>query len=234
MNKYLNSALVLALASTFMIGCSDDSDDDVTPPVAKKYNAVFVDSVVSGITFKCGGLTGLTDDDGVFLACEAGVPVSFNLGTVKLGTVTNTAVFGDGEFGPVLTPYTIAGTDDANVSSKIAIMLQSMDYDGDLTNGIQITSEVTDLVSAHYPDGLDLTSSEVTVSEVEQGVREIAIKSLNPLPAAARASARAGDKGDLDLQPVTKDVADANLVTGVAEYGDKGPANGTTPTGAAS
>jgi para-nitrobenzyl esterase len=93
----------------------------------------FIDSAVQGLQYKSGTLTGFTDSSGAF-QYEEGQPVTFSIGSLELGsvTVTHSRVF------PV---DLIAGAKD-ETHPKVSLMaqvLQTLDSDGDASNGITIT-----------------------------------------------------------------------------------------------
>ncbi len=193
MKNYISSVAAVLLASTLMVGCSSDNyDSDM-----EEFYAVFEDSAVEGVTWKCGVHSGTTDKDGKFGACHVGSPVSFSLGTIQLGTITDTSGFSDPK-NTIVTQTTLAeASGDPEVATKIAITLQSMDSDGDPSNGITITKETTELVSAQYPKGQDLTDPKVTVEAVETGAQEIV--------------AAAVEAGNKEMRVVNEEAADAHM-----------------------
>lgn len=155
------SMLLCALGvSAALPGCT-------TTCVNGYYNTVcytsgyYYDSLVSGLNYETSldgevirtGVTGDDDDPGRFLFIE-GATVSFSLGGVSLGeTVAKERV----------TPFDLAGIaeeavggcdasgalpDDTNAFRRVAnlaVLLQTLDADGDDTNGIEIRPEVAAL-----------------------------------------------------------------------------------------
>lgn len=118
-------ALTCALAAT-LAACGGGSG------TAAK-TGYFIDSAVQGLQYKSGTLTGFTDANGAF-QYEEGQPVTFSIGSLELGsvTVTHSRVF------PV---DLIAGAKD-ETHPKVSLMaqvLQTLDSDGDASNGITIT-----------------------------------------------------------------------------------------------
>lgn len=121
----------------------------------------YYDSLVSGIDYETSldgevirtGVTGDDDDPGRFLFIE-GATVSFSLGGVSLGE-TNAR--------ERVTPFDLAGVaeeavggcdvsgelpDDTSAFRRVAnlaVLLQTLDIDGDDTNGIEIRPEVAAL-----------------------------------------------------------------------------------------
>jgi para-nitrobenzyl esterase len=129
--------LLLALAA-----CGGDSDSDhggSTGPTSR--TGTFVDSPVAGLNYAgTESAAGVTNDAGQF-QYQDGETLNFSIGELTLGSAE-----GAGQ----LTPLTITeGADtaeDNRVSNKL-VLLQTLDQDGDLNNGIQISEAIGALVS---------------------------------------------------------------------------------------
>ncbi len=125
----------------------DNSDEE--EPTSGSRTGTFVDSAVAGITFtnEPSGITGTTDAQGRF-TFEPGDTVTFSIGDLNLPSTTARGV---------VTPLTIAQTDDPNdvVATNIARLLQSLDFDGDASNGIDISSGAASVATA-----VDFSSSD--------------------------------------------------------------------------
>ena len=91
---------------------------------------VFLDSPVSNISYKTSTQTGTTDLQGQF-KYVANELVTFSVGKVVLPSATASAI---------ITPMDLAKTSDMsnNVVLNMLVFLQSLDKDGDPSNGIQI------------------------------------------------------------------------------------------------
>ena len=101
----------------------------------------FVDSAVAGVDFVSGGQTGTTDSAGTF-TYEEGETLSLSVGGVNLGT-TNP----DENITPV--DLVSGGTSESDAVVNLARFLQTLDDDGDPTNGISIGETVkTELKAA--------------------------------------------------------------------------------------
>ena len=101
----------------------------------------FVDSAVAGVDFVSGGQTGTTDSAGTF-TYEEGKTLSLSVGGVNLGT-TNP----DENITPV--DLVSGGTSESDAVVNLARFLQTLDDDGDPTNGISIGETVkTELKAA--------------------------------------------------------------------------------------
>ena len=101
----------------------------------------FVDSAVSGLDYQ-GSTTaaGLTDDQGQF-NYQGGETLTFSICDLELGSSVGAAV---------LTPLNVvegAGSAEDQRVTNMLILLQTLDADGDLNNGIQITDAIREEVS---------------------------------------------------------------------------------------
>lgn len=124
--KLITAALVLSALSACGGGGSSS-------PVTK--TGYFIDSAVAGLEYTSGSTTGITGADGSF-QYEEGKPVTFKIGSLVLGslTVTNSRVF------PV--DLVNGATDETDVKvSLMAQILQTLDSDGNPSNGITITDK---------------------------------------------------------------------------------------------
>lgn len=114
-------------------GPSDQGDDG---------NFAYVlDSAVADLVYSGNGVEGATDRDGSF-QFRPGEPVSFSFAGMNVGTVTVN------EAGTIVTPAELQGVDRDDFASDTATvnllrLLQTMDLDGDPTNGILLPDEGT-------------------------------------------------------------------------------------------
>lgn len=116
-------------------GCGGGGSDDESQTQITTGTGFYVDSAVSGVKYACGASEGTTDDSGKF-TFEVGKDCTFFLGDIKLRDV-------DKEI--LKNGVTVYETDAAT-----AQILQSLDSDGNPTNGITISEEfVTALSSAN-------------------------------------------------------------------------------------
>ena len=93
---------------------------------------IFVDSPVVGINYSTASGSGKTDSSGGF-KYQAGESVTFSIGNISFpSAVANSTI----------TPLDLANTTDSNnqVATNLLVLLQSLDTDGDPTNGIQISA----------------------------------------------------------------------------------------------
>tara|TARA_R110000868_G_C10935440_1_gene766667 strand:+ start:603 stop:2606 length:2004 start_codon:yes stop_codon:yes gene_type:complete len=127
--------LVVALAACNS-GSSSDDDDEVS-----SRTGIFVDSAVAGLDYQgdTSG-SGTTSANGEF-TYASGETIRFALGELELGSAKGS---------DTLTPLSIVegatGVADQRVSNML-VLLQTLDADGNLNNGIQITEAIRDMVS---------------------------------------------------------------------------------------
>tara|TARA_Y100000780_G_scaffold169892_1_gene155061 strand:+ start:1460 stop:3442 length:1983 start_codon:yes stop_codon:yes gene_type:complete len=119
-------------------GCNSGSDsDDDTAPATR--TGVFTDSPVAGLGYKTASQDGTTGSDGTFQYRD-GETVTFTLGDLELGSANGAEQ---------LSPLDLvegATTADNSVVNML-ILLQSLDADRNLNNGIQISTAIADAVS---------------------------------------------------------------------------------------
>ena len=127
-------------------GCFDGSSGS-----SKRDNTrtgVFVDSPVEGLRYDSGSREGVTDAQGTF-EYRGSESVVFHIGEFKLG---------EAQGAEVLTPLDLVpGAEDHahHAVTNIAVLLQTLDEDGNASNGITITPAIADQVSL-YTDRLNL------------------------------------------------------------------------------
>lgn len=219
MKKYISAVAALALVSTLMTGCSDSSSDDNEVADVAQFKAVFVDSFVGGVSWNCGNNSGITAADGVFGACDVGTEVTFSIGTVSLGSLSaeETQTY-SGATGPVVTPTVLAGG-EGDEATKIAMLLQSADSDGNPANGITIDEATTTAISTQFA-GQDITSETFTTDDMKSNTDAVVetIKTTNPESSMSSVSA---DDALTHLGNTQSDIENGNIT---------GPENPTTPT----
>ncbi len=145
-NIILSTIATVALAS--LIGCGSSSSGDSST------TGHLVDSAVSGASYSCGDVNGTTDKDGTF-TCKS-LPVTFSIGSVKLGTISSLP--SDGK----IYPQDLAGVKRSDTNNtkvkKLAQFLQSLDKDHNASNGITIDSALASKVKKNITDweGVDM------------------------------------------------------------------------------
>ena len=119
---------------------------------------ILVDSPVSGVAFAAtSGKSGTTDEKGSF-NFNHGDKIEFKLGGLTLGNIPGSQI---------VTPIELAG-DNANKLQNLLVLLQSLDSDSDLSNGISISRETANAVKG----SINLDSSPETFAD-SAGLKDI-------------------------------------------------------------
>lgn len=162
-------------SSTCVTNCSGSSGD--TSSSGDESTGVFVDSAVGGVTYTTSsGLSGTTNSSGQF-SYNAGDTASFSIGDVSLGSVTAAAV---------LTPVEVmgaSGTADQKVVN-LARLLQTLDSDGDPSNGIEITSSTSNSLkgkSLNFDVPVDTFTNDSTIAQIQTAVGKTLISATSAL-----------------------------------------------------
>ncbi|MFC3151349.1 choice-of-anchor I family protein [Litoribrevibacter euphylliae] len=149
--------LAVAMGSAVMVGCSDNDDSSSSSPSVQ--TGVFVDSAVGGINYRTATQSGSTNADGEFNYIE-GETVTFSIGDIDLpATVASN----------LLTPLDLADSDNPydEAANNIARLLQTLDSDGDASNGITIEqASHTAAADAEITDWSDTDAFETAVNDV--------------------------------------------------------------------
>jgi len=134
MCKRFISALSITVFAFGSAGCGSDSVEVAgSGGGAASNTGILIDSAVSGIDYQTASGTGTTNTSGQFSYLE-GESVTFSIGDINLPPVAA---------GPVITLLDIFNTQDINDPSvvNLARLLQSLDENGDPTNGISIHND---------------------------------------------------------------------------------------------
>jgi len=135
MKQFYLSAVSLAAAAVIgLSGCGGGGDTTTTSSATTPtLTGVFVDAPVKGLYYKTATLEGFTDANGTFMY-RNGERITFRVGGVELGSTSATSI---------VTPITLGGGDVTNPSEKaknIAYLLQNLDADANVSNGIDIST----------------------------------------------------------------------------------------------
>ena len=159
----------LSLAVLPLAGCNLSSSSSSSSG-SDMLSGVFKDSRVSGLDYE-GTETGagITDEDGHFQYVE-GETVTFSIGDLELGSAE-----GAEEINALSVTSDATSAEDERVNNRL-ILLQTLDVDGDLNNGIELSEAVRTEVSRHA-DSIDFDqpttdfreSLEPVVEALEEG-----------------------------------------------------------------
>ena len=128
-NPGLTFAVLTLLITT--IGCSGGGGS-VDPSINTPLTGVFLDSPVDGLGYETDTMQGVTGPGGVF-SYHSGESIRFFIGDIELGVT---------EAMPIVTPIDcVEGAIDETdpMVTNMLIFLQSIDFDNDPENGIDIT-----------------------------------------------------------------------------------------------
>lgn len=129
--------LVAPLAASLLMACGDGDDGVQDDTQAGQ----FTGSPVAGLDYRTDTQSGSTDANGGF-RYRAAEQVTFTLGNLAIGSATGAATLN----ALSVTPGAATATEPA-VQNKL-VLLQTLDVDGNLNNGIQITPAIRSVVSA--------------------------------------------------------------------------------------
>ena len=148
--------ILLAISLAFIVsGCGGGSSySEVYTNTGKGY---YVDSAVEGVQYKCGGLTGTTGSSGEF-EFEVGQDCLFKINDLVLSEVNADRL-----------------TNGAKiiVNEKVAQFLQSIDVDGNASNGILINEKIKNALRK-----VNLLNSYRNVNEISPSVLQESINDL--------------------------------------------------------
>src|SRR5690554_6323040 len=137
----LFGALPLAL---MLSGCFDGSSSSSSRPQVQ--TGTFVDSPVAGLDYEGDRTRASRTDEAGRFEYRRGEALRFAIGELELGSATGAEVLT-----PLLITADATDAQDQRVTNKL-ILLQTLDADGDLNNGIQITDAIRSRVSAQAAD----------------------------------------------------------------------------------
>ncbi len=186
MKNRLNLMITPGVMTLFMIlGCGGENSANKDKPVSASteiptqiaQKGYLLDSALFGVTYRCDGKESLTNEDGLFECVTP--PVSFNIGGLKLGTITvftaDTKVYPQDLLG-------LKRDDFADEHLKLlARLLQSLDDDGDIETTITIEPSLRDaLMKEQNFTALSETDIDILLQKLEKPfvTEESALKHL--------------------------------------------------------
>lgn len=141
------TALIIFLSmitSIVIIGCggSDSTSDGLTSTTLE---GQLIDSYIQNVDYSCNdGSSGVTGIDGEF-QCTS-LPVSFNLGSLKLGDISNMPF--DSHIFPQDLLHAVRSDVNNTDVLAMAVFLQSLDQDSNVSNGIYMSDETKSAFSS--------------------------------------------------------------------------------------
>lgn len=162
----LPAALILSLSA-----CDDGANKSTDTPSTSSSSAatnasakratptgaatgILIDSPVSGVSYSAtSGKSGITDGKGSF-NFNHGDKIEFKLGSLTLGNIPGSLI---------VTPIELAGDSD-NKLQNLLVLLQSLDSDSNLSNGISISPETASAIKSN----INLESDPQSFAETAQ------------------------------------------------------------------
>lgn len=184
---------IVGLQAGCLSGSSSDDDDAVATSTG-----VFIDSPVAGLGYKTATQEGVTDAQGRF-EYAANETVTFSIGELELGSAAGAEI---------LSPISlVSGAQAASEPAvlNMAVLLQSLDQDGDLNNGIQITESIAAIVSDHAQaldfDGDAFATAMTDLLADLNAAQPAVLTDTDPRPRTARPAAQAQTHLERSLAP---------------------------------
>ena len=175
MKKVVLMAISLAMLMIIQ-ACSSGSSDDSSSRDSSSESKVgyFIDSRVQGVEYSSDkGDSGLTDVNGQFTYLT-GSTITFTIGGITLGRITDV---NKDQFVFIQDLFKVDRKETYNESVlRIARILQSLDEDGDPSNGIKIIESTRSRIKDAVDSGVDL--GLLTDKELEDNFKSITGKEL--------------------------------------------------------
>lgn len=158
--KLFRYGLLYLFSVVFLAACGGGGSTPAAtvsppPPPPVTNTGIFLDSAVEGLTYQSGSNPpGTTDANGTFIYTP-GETLTFSVGGVVLGTLPDGAA--------VITPSDFGAAAEIN----IARFLQTLDADGDPSNGIDLTAAAIALEGTVLDDAVfvsDATTFEIAIA----------------------------------------------------------------------
>ena len=154
--------LFLALSACGGGGGGGDGDTNTGDNGDSALTGQFIDSAVANMNYEAESYSGITDAQGTFIYKE-GELITFRLGEAFIGHAYGA---------PLLTPYDLLGETFNNVDPlAVALLLQSVDKDGNPENGIVLPT--TNLQA--LPASIDFSDP----TKVEQAITDLSFSPLD-------------------------------------------------------
>lgn len=173
----LSGIFIIAIFALVLIGCGGGGSNGGLTGQSSEGSGVFLDAAVNGLEFVSDDLSGITGSDGAF-SYRSGEAVEFYVGDIFIGA---------GIGAEIMTPISLSASAEDETDptvTNICRFLQTIDDDGNPSNGIQITQAVRDSaigasidfnqsVSAFESDGGIQSTVNILTSSTSSGERSL-------------------------------------------------------------
>ena len=134
----------MTLAGGFLVACGSSSDGVMDPGPSldvkdDSFRTYLLDTAVEGVEYSGPTGDGVTGKGGVFPALVSEEAFVFSIGATTLGSIVVTS-----DQSNEVTPSDFIGVDDASMAISIARIMQGLDADATLQNGISISQTSRD------------------------------------------------------------------------------------------
>ena len=155
--QQLTLSLVTSLSLAIGFNACSSSGSSSSSSIGTAY---YLDSAVAGIEYQCGNQNGFTKDDGSF-NFEYGQNCAFTLGGIPLKTILSTNLVNNAKI--------------VETNTTVAALLQSLDSDGDVTNGITIAPSVITYLEDNNYTTLPTDDTEIStlVGDISANVSDV-------------------------------------------------------------
>ncbi|WP_052771986.1 hypothetical protein [Vibrio mexicanus] len=166
-----NKTIITSLLVGVIAGCGSDSSS--TTATTGSESGVFVDAAVANVNYRTETVSGVTDSEGKY-TYNLGETVTFSIGSIEFPPVPASGV---------VTPLDLAGTNDTEDDQVINIirLLQTLDTDGDPSNGITISDDAKDAATTDIDFDVDKASfaaNQTVLSLISQGGQDSSVTEL--------------------------------------------------------
>ena len=148
--------LVFFSVIVFLSGCGSSDSDPLN-------SGVFIDSAVQGLDYQSGSKVGVTNEDGKFYYTDKD-SVVFSLGGLSIGTSLSPET--------LMTPIDLVESSFVThpAVTNICRLLQSLDDDGDPSNGITITEAVREEIESLDTSNIKFEDDYETFEATVEGI----------------------------------------------------------------
>ncbi len=144
MNKYIKINTLSLVVSAVLTGCGSSNGNSIDTNIGTAY---YLDSAVDGVSYKCGTQEGITGYDGSF-KFEKGRDCQFYIDDILIKEI-HAQDLADGK-------------KIIENNATIASFLQTLDFDGNAENGIQIKKEIKDVLKSNNIKELPKNETQLT------------------------------------------------------------------------
>ncbi len=179
MESIFNIKMFAVIMMSVLVGCGgggggSEEEPGTTPNVIQGNMDV---SLVEGLSYESGGESGVTDENGQY-SYEEGETIIFRIGDIVIGTVSGRSRISIVNF--------VAGATDETNEAVINIMrfLVTIDDDNDLSNGIQITTVISNQAigaTVNFAQTVSEFGADGNVTTIVQNLTDVSTASTRTL-----------------------------------------------------